>query len=642
MLIHNGAYRSIIVSAFAPTCICLVLVGVYAPAAIFEFGYHNDFWAWAYETRYCCTGHPETAESIRIGRPLAAFARNLQFLSLTTFEDLRLWRVIIVATMALNAIYFWWLVRRFGTGRLPPGSATLLVFLHSTMQLNSLWASNFVYFNPPICLALAASHAYLAGAVSRSIWRTSVLVVSLLTGALFFYSPSATFFIVPVVYVSLSRVDMSARQLIRLFSGAAILLAVAYGMYAGVHRVFVFPLTDGRTPVGSYEWAITDRLVATAIERLFLYYLPASAQPWTNFEGNMAAGAFVSICALGVGAALRRVWCSGRASFGPIVSALGICVLISLALLPNLVAGRHATTVRVLFTTGSCTILVGLWALGQVVPWLHRRVVAGFLCASIAIVAFFGVYATASMLNRELSALRAQLDGLDRQVFRSIVILRPHVQPQFSPLSPIPGVESLPPIVHIGDAVFGRRIRSEADFDLLMLTPSHGKRFDLFVEPSGAFVDLRSFMAAYNASVSDDPIQISGTVQASVRPANSGPVAALDGVAESFWEVWGVALPISLTVSFNDARQVGRYWLISGPHLAAARMPLKWEFWGGPDVVSMTLLDSQTAEPWHDSERRQFVLGSPVDVKVVRLNVLAIEHPGELTGVRVYELEFGQ
>jgi hypothetical protein len=77
-----------------------------SPALLFAFGYHNDFNAWAYDTRTCCTRHPETQMLLGIGGYFAAYAENLQFHVIHGLRDFWLWRLVGAVSTALLAVYY--------------------------------------------------------------------------------------------------------------------------------------------------------------------------------------------------------------------------------------------------------------------------------------------------------------------------------------------------------------------------------------------------------------------------------------------------------------------------------------------------------------------------------------------------------
>ena len=135
-----------------------------SPALLFSFGYHNDFNAWAYDTHSCCTQHPETRILLAIGRYFGAFAQNLQFSTIHSLIDLWWWRLLGILSTALLAVYYLHIISMQRPPTWQNACLTVAVFTLPTMQFQSIWVSMYMFWTPPILLALIAAQLLLKAA----------------------------------------------------------------------------------------------------------------------------------------------------------------------------------------------------------------------------------------------------------------------------------------------------------------------------------------------------------------------------------------------------------------------------------------------------------------------------------------------
>lgn len=619
----------------------------YAPAVFFSFGFHNDYWAWGFDANWCCGPHPEAAITAAIGRILAAWLLTAQFLLIHSLEDLAIWRGVTIATLALNCLYLFHLLRREapGAGHGPAAAATLLVFLHKTMQLNVLWASNLVYFNVPILLALAGAHLLLLAREGRQRPAVAVALHGLalvpLVTALFIYPPSATFLIVPPLYgLLMRRPDLF--DSLRTAAVLALLLAAGFALYAGIHRHLVLPSLPEGVSMSTYRWELPPQPLRTALSRLLRFYLPDAANGWTIWTAKAPGFALLAAILLGLGWSVWRHWRAGRpaVALAEVVAVGALFALASLAILPNLVAEQFATSVRVLFVPGA-SLGIGLcWvAVRLLPPRAAMRVLAGSVAVA-GCLACAGVLTTARLAEREHEAIGAALAPLDRSMRQDIVVLRSNAPRRFLGLEVNEAFRPLPPIVLIGDAFLGRRHRGEARFDLSIVSTQAGQP-PIFVESATTVIDLQPMR---EEEATDRPVRfgvIGGRITVTPPGAAKGVADAFDGSNATFWEAWTTPFPIAVRIDFTSPRAPGGYRLAAGLHERSDRMPTGWEVYASADGNDWTPLDRQVAADWRDGEVRRYALPAGGPWVALRFDFTANGlPPGGTEGVRVYEIGF--
>jgi hypothetical protein len=189
--------------------ICIAL----SPALFFSFGYHNDFNAWAYDTRSCCSNHPETEILLAIGRYFGAYAQNLQFTTIHTLHDLWIWRLIGIVSTALLAVYYLYIVSPKRSPTWQNACLSVAIFTLPTMQWQAIWVSMYMFWTPPMLLSLAAAHLirntselpilpiprWLRGAALPLAFAFAALLAGLC-----FYPMSATLLLVPAAHLLLT------------------------------------------------------------------------------------------------------------------------------------------------------------------------------------------------------------------------------------------------------------------------------------------------------------------------------------------------------------------------------------------------------------------------------------------------------
>ena len=265
--------------ALVLACIIIAL----SPALFFSFGYHNDFNAWAYDTRSCCTSHPETRILLSIGRYFGAFAQNLQFWTIRSLTSLWWWHLLGIISTAFLAAYYLHIISL----RRPPtwqnACLTVAVFTLPTMQFQAIWVSMYMFWTPPILLSLmaaqlllkAAEGDFLANRFARR--RAAPLAlkafVALLAG-MFFYPISATFVLVPAAHL-VEREPVPA-PIRRMAVVTAPVLGCAFVTLFVVHKFIVLPHLSDVPYLGDYAFVLSTQIVTDATWRLSEYLQYAS------------------------------------------------------------------------------------------------------------------------------------------------------------------------------------------------------------------------------------------------------------------------------------------------------------------------------------------------------------------------------
>jgi hypothetical protein len=277
-------------SAGEPTIIygavAAAIVLAMSPALFFSFGFHNDYNQWSYNSHSCCMGYPETNALIDLGRYFGAFAQNLQSSTIHSLDDLWRWRLIGIFSVAGLAVYYLYIV----SVRRPPtwqnAFLSIAIFTLPTMQWQAIWVAMYVFWTPPILLALVAAHLLVKVADCgvlvkvedryiladrRALWGFARLVLLAFTSVLaacFFYPMSATFVVVPAAHLLLCE---NKRQFwLTALCAAAILGGAIVSLFV-IHKYVVMPRLSGVPYLGDYGYVFAGNLVTEALNRLSFY-----------------------------------------------------------------------------------------------------------------------------------------------------------------------------------------------------------------------------------------------------------------------------------------------------------------------------------------------------------------------------------
>ena len=609
------ADKAVMKYAFVAASIIIAL----SPSLFFSFGYHNDFNAFAYDTHRCCTSHPETRILMSIGRYFGAYAQNLQFWTIHRLTDFWWWRLVGILSTALLAAYYLHIVSRQRPPTWQNACLTVAVFTLPTMQFQSIWVSMYMFWTPPILLSLLAAQLLLTAAeydvlVDRHAVRTAgppmlSAFAALLAGVLF-YPMSATFVLVPTAHVLLSENTPRARRM------AVLAVATVGGSFAAlfiIHKFIVLPHLSHVPYLGDYEFVLSTQMATDAAWRLS-EYLQYTSFLWLGLDVSEVPELIALVAAVGA------IWCAirllrGSMKTGELLNVLIVCALFVIAAGPLLIVRQFTLTYRVMFTMTAIELLVLFWLLKQL-PFSAVAVASAFAAVGLAS-AFVSVYGTASSAHAEYALDARSVAGLSPKQFHPIIILRPpsartafgyELRDDFGWLSPID---------HIFDLLIGRRYNGQASFDVETVEVNQDDTFPLVLEQRATVIDLSP---VYGLPPVTD---FSGFATVSAQPrGQSGPINAVNGRANTFWEVCKQPFPIALKVNYPSAHKLLGYELSTVD--APERMPSAWEILVTSDGQDWRRLhEVADAKPWTNREVRKFDVGPTPDVIGIKLVISA-------------------
>ncbi len=600
-----------------------------SPALLFSFGYHNDFWAWAYPAETCCSGHPESAITMATGRWFSAWMLNIQFISINSLEDLWSWRLVNIGTTAMFAMYYLSIVSRQVDVKISAYPfrdfwLTVGIFTLPTMQLHAIWASNFTYFMPPLFLALFAADAGLRATVAvsqRDLGGWSAAATLAVLAALFFYPPSATFILVPVAHRLMFRGGTNERRYALL---SALFLSAGYVGFFAINRFILLPRLESLPSMGDYHFIFNESLVREALNR-FSYYVYEAAFLWSAYELAWIPYLVTAMFLGGFWIAARQpvalIW---KELFGNF--ALVVCLFV-LACVPMLVAYKFSTSFRVMFT-GTALLLVAGWRL-TLAQLQHTAKIQGLVASSALVICFVGVYGVSQLAASEYKKHASALSGLDKDAFHAIAFIHPEEKKRFLDLKLRGDFGKVYPISTTGDQLIGPRYKGHAHFDVAELKVSETAN-SIILEKNTVVVDNRA--SAVRGGGIPLVELMAGTVHAEPR-GHSGPMNAVDGSPYSFWEVWGSTYPINLELVLNTPKALKGYRMTA--YEATERMPTSWELWVSLDLKHWQLLEQRhTDKPWVAREIREFQLPEITTARGLRL---VVNGSAAGAGVRLYE-----
>jgi hypothetical protein len=643
---HLRANRTAVVYACVAASIIIALI----PALFFTYGYHNDFNAWGYDSHTCCDQHPETRILLGVGRYFASVAENLQFFTIHNLDDLWLWRLIgILSTAALAAYY----LHVVSLGRSPTwlnACLSVAVFTLPTMQFQAIWPSMYTMWTPPILLSLMAAQLLLKAGegdffanrfARRRATRLTLQAFAVLLAGLFFYPISATFVLVPTAHLLLNEKQYS-RRIRRMALLATVVLGSGFVALFVIHKFIVLPHLSNVPYLGDYQFKFAGNVAAEATRRLDTYFL-GGAYLWLGLEipGSQALiglAAIIGVAYLVIRGLRRSI------EQGELLNFLIGCSLFLVAAAPLLVVHQFAQTYRSLFTMTAIEMLALFWLLRQL-PIAALRLAAIFAVLGI-VCSFADVYGTSASAHAEYAIYARSVANLTPHKFHSIVILRPNLPRKAFGLDLMNDYGSLAPIPSVFDLLIGPRYKGEAAFEVETLRmpldypralEQNDATIPLAIAKDAVVIDTSSIYGLPDfADVSSQLATVSG------RPhGDNGPVNAVDGDPNSYWQVCGnQPFPIELKLIFPAAHTLQAYSLSTVEE--TDRMPTNWEIWVSSDGLNWRQLQKETdARPWQGGEERHYDVEPASDIAGVKLVITATRAK---SCMRLYEFRpiFGQ
>jgi hypothetical protein len=605
----------------------VVIAAALSPALFFSFGYHNDFNAWAYDAQSCCTHHPETVILTAIGRYFGAIAQNLQFLTIRTLHDFWMWRLVGIISTTLLAAYYLHIV---SLGRAPTWRDVFLsvaVFTLPTMQFQAIWVSMYMFWTPPILLALIAAHIFRIAALRTGILPTVRLAalgfIALLAGV-FFYAASAMFVLVPTAHLVLTQNKVWARKMAVV---AVVGLGSAFVSLFLIQKYIVLPHMSVVPYLGDYKFDFTNDLIAEATWRLGQYLWEAAylwlvlEVPW--FPKIVALGALISLGYIALRIIRRTV------PLSTLINPILACGLFLVAAAPLVTVHQFTQTYRVTLTMTGIELLVFFWLLKQL-P-INPAKLASVFAAIGAALAFAGVYGTAAATATEFALYARAVAGLSpasREHFLPIVVLRQiypdHARQAFG-LDLKRDFGGLGPADHIFDLLLGPRYSGKSAFDVAEFQLPAVDGVPIALEKNALIIDTS---AIYGVPNFKDFSHRVGVVSAQPRGTFGPMYALLDRNPGSFWEVCGQAYPQPFPITFEldlpSARTLTGYSLstIEVPE----RMPNAWDLWVSSDLENWRRVEQVTeGGKWKIEEIRHYRLEPLPAVKGIKLVIMGTD-----------------
>jgi hypothetical protein len=612
-----------------------------SPSLFFSFGYHNDFNAWAYDVRHCCTYHPETRILVAIGRYFGAYGQNLQFWTIRSLRDLWLWRLVGILSTALLAIYYLHIVSL----RRPPtwqnACLTVAVFTLPTMQFQAIWVSMYMFWTPPMLLSLAAADLILTATEQaifvdwRSVQRPLLFVLpafALLLAGLSFYPMSATLLLVPAAHLLVTQNDPRFR---RMATAAAIVLGSAFVAYFAIHKYIVLPRLADVPYLGEYQFAFTSGIFSEAMRRAWAY-LKIGEYFWLGLEISWFAE-LVALCGLlALSYCIVRIVRRSTVVTG-LIGFLMACCLFLVAAAPLLIVEQFASTFRITFTMTAIELLIFFWLLKQL-P-IAAPVLASIMAAFGIGLSLISVYGIAASAHGEYVRDKRAVAALSPNAFHSIIVLRRNAPRTAFGYDMRGDFGGLSPTVYIFDLLIGpryydQRIGSQhmerASFDVQTLYIAADESGSPVLEKNATTIDAS---AIYGLPLVKNFSRFA-TVSAHPRGA-FGPINAVDGDPNTFWEVCGALFPIELELDYPSMRILRGYNMSTVE--ATERMPSKWKIWITSDHVNWRLLQEELDDKvWQTREARHYDVAPPAGIIGVKL-VIEATHAGSC--MRLYEFQ---
>lgn len=392
--------------ALALTCIAL-------PVLMQSFAQNDDYYLFAYDSRFKFGRHPQHQFFNLVGRQLynvVQFVLVMPVRSLASMVWLRIDH--IVALSAAGALIASSLCM-LGIRPLAAGLAALALLTLPGLQMPLIWTT-MVPFSAALLLALGAGRLVATFDVDQNwslplIARRTGLAVLVLLLALFIYQPWAMFVLLPPALRLAAIKEASVLSVVRRIGMTAATYVISTAIYFGFHNFVFLPLYFRLRPearaayetLASFRFEFTsdlaDRVVTAGLTNVRdgLLLWDIAGQGWGLAIGLLALAACLLLPA-------RHGWRG-------IAAAIGMIGFMAASLVPVVVSAAGAGGLRTVVPFSAIVLGCGVTAVLRLLPPLPATAVAGVAALSGAALIMPILYASAMNSVVEIGYIRSAL-----------------------------------------------------------------------------------------------------------------------------------------------------------------------------------------------------------------------------------------
>jgi hypothetical protein len=434
----------------------IVLLLVYFPAFAFDFGIHNDYFAWTYP-HTLTNPFPETAHLVIIGRPVGALLLNVHFFFINSITDLAVSRAISFTVNLISAcILYRYLTTRLSLDGYWSLSISIGLILLPAVQLYILWATNFVPGTLNILISFWL-YRYLDRVHNLSLKSLPNLLTALiifLLGCLIYPPTALAFLIFPlarILFTSPADWPRTRKRVVRDIVFSLIGMLVFYLLIKTVYfPFFLHGPESGAVPTFDaqryqFKASFLDLphkfFILQDLTRLALKLWNASSIDWITVL--LWIPALISLIIIGV------MWLrKGRVSevdakprgYNAYYFQMG-CAILVLLLTANgpalAAAGTDLAQFRFIYVYSAMLVLLFIWPIYRLTQYLapHWRSALIVIPVSIgmvsAIFAWIHVVNVAGAASEELSAVRQIIAESDFLETDAVLVILPPREGEF-------------------------------------------------------------------------------------------------------------------------------------------------------------------------------------------------------------------